>query len=470
MKKEIKAVLVISGALIIIGILFCLLKFCVAEDTGDTDVGEPTSLPTSASSESIEPSTEVSDTPSIPSQTFPLIPETRPSEPCSTEPVVVVPPELDHVDVLTLPDKLNYFVGDTLDPTGLTLLAVYDNGSSLKVQSGFICSPLKLNVHGTQKVSVLYDGHITSFEVSVKVPEITGISVESLPDRTIYQEGETVDVSGLGLMVSYSDGSKIPVKDGFTTFPTRVSCVEKQIISVVYQGFKTEFEVKVSLDILASGSCGDRLDWKLTHRGTLIISGDGKMEDYSFRYHAPWSDYSEDIRSIFISEDVHSICEWAFAYCSRVRSISVEQGNRSFVSVDGALYTWDQSELLLYPKNVIGQLVLPESVRIIRSFAFTDGMLTEAVISENVVAIGANAFCGCSSLKSVTIGAGVREISVDVFSGCLRLGKLVIESVDCQIPDNPNSLGMSDITIIYGYSGSSAQDYAVKYGYEFVEI
>ncbi len=44
--------------------------------------------------------------------------------------------------------------------------------------------------------------------------------------------------------------------------------------------------------------------------------------------------------------------------------------------------------------------------------------LTEIVIPDNVTTMGERAFSGCTSVKKITIGAGITEVSLGVFNGC----------------------------------------------------
>ena len=58
-----------------------------------------------------------------------------------------------------------------------------------------------------------------------------------------------------------------------------------------------------AMEAHVSGTCGEKLAWTLDTNGTLTISGRGKMgEDYSPS--APWSDYSDDIKTVVIFRGV----------------------------------------------------------------------------------------------------------------------------------------------------------------------
>ena len=82
-------------------------------------------------------------------------------------------------------------------------------------------------------------------------------------------------------------------------------------------------------------------------------------------------------------------------------------------------------------------------------------------------------FEGCTNLKSVTYPSGVKFISWKQFDGQNDLEpagieKVVILSTDCDIVDDAETF--PEPVVIYGYTSSTAQAYAEKYGRQFVSI
>lgn len=60
-------------------------------------------------------------------------------------------------------------------------------------------------------------------------------------------------------------------------------------------------------EVTASGECGDNLTWTLTADGTLTISGEGAMTNYSYSQAAPWGAYWESITGVVLGDSVTSI-------------------------------------------------------------------------------------------------------------------------------------------------------------------
>ena len=67
-----------------------------------------------------------------------------------------------------MPSQTEYFVGDTLDTTGLQLTATNTNGTTEQITNGFTCSPMTLDSSGTQTITVSYGGKTAYFSVSVQ--------------------------------------------------------------------------------------------------------------------------------------------------------------------------------------------------------------------------------------------------------------------------------------------------------------
>jgi hypothetical protein len=153
---------------------------------------------------------------------------------------------LKSISVYSLPDKTAYSVGDTLNTAGLALKAVLSDGSTKTVSDGFTCSPTALSTAGTQKITVTYGGQTASFNVTVSEKAVKSISIYSLPDKTAYSVGDTLNTAGLALKAVMSDGSTKTVSDGFTCSPAKLSTAGTQKITVTYGGQTASFNVTVS--------------------------------------------------------------------------------------------------------------------------------------------------------------------------------------------------------------------------------
>jgi len=143
----------------------------------------------------------------------------------------------------------------------------------------------------------------------------------------------------------------------------------------------------------------------------------------------------------------------------------VEDGNKSFKSVNGVLFSADGKKLIMCPNNYnSGLYIIPEGVEEIASWAFEGCHSIDSVIlPDGVKKIGSYAFYRCSSLGNVSVPESVISIGEGAFMGCNNLSEIYLG-------DNIESIGDYAFE---GYSikinaseGSLAYNYALENGVE----
>ena len=171
-----------------------------------------------------------------------------------------------------------------------------------------------------------------------------------------------------------------------------------------------------------------------------------------------------NLTSITIPENVTSIEYGAFSFCNNLTSVTVAEGNTTYDSRNNcnAIIETASNTLITGCKNTI----IPESVTNIGHEAFCGcSSLTSITIPESVTSIGNSAFEGCSSLTTITIPESVTSIDSGTFYGCSSLTSATIGNsvtnigysafYDCSslttitIPESVTSI---DISAFYGCS------------------
>ena len=147
-----------------------------------------------------------------------------------------------------------------------------------------------------------------------------------------------------------------------------------------------------------------------------ISNGVISIGDYAFAN-------CENMVSITLGKSVSEIGEGAFYYCESLTSIDVDADNATYCSIDGNLYSKDESVLILY------------------AMGKTD---TGFTVPTGVTRIGDNAFYGCDKLSYIDIPYGVESIEDGAFAGCENLRNI-------NLPSSLTSLG-DHIFGYYGYS------------------
>ena len=162
-----------------------------------------------------------------------------------TFPVTVEDYELNSL-FITPPTKRNYEYGESLDLTGGKVTTKMASGAikeSTNMTASMISGFDNTKV-GSQKITVTYDGKSNSFTISVK-DSIKGISMNTQPNKTNYDLGANLDVSGATITVVKSSGiTVIPVtSDMISGYNPKNAGT--QVIKVSYGGFTTNFIVNV---------------------------------------------------------------------------------------------------------------------------------------------------------------------------------------------------------------------------------
>lgn len=151
----------------------------------------------------------------------------------------------------------------------------------------------------------------------------------------------------------------------------------------------------------AAGFCGYDLLWMVMPDSTLVLSGYGDMDDFTEAEPAPWSNM--DISRVKIGANVTGIGQMAFAGCTRLAAIEVEEGNTAFVVKDSVLYTADGSTIVAYPAaKPQTKFETGAEVTTIASYAFAAATnLTELELTAGVSRIGEGAFSGCTNIATI---------------------------------------------------------------------
>lgn len=156
------------------------------------------------------------------------------------------------ISVVSLPVKLAYNLGDTLDLTGGMLNVKYSNGVSVVVPMKNEMIVGNTQVAESQTVIVKIDNCITMFSISlpnfgpVNPTTVKSVSISSLPYKLTYQIGDTLDLNGATINVTYSNDSTVSVAvDGSMVTGFDSEFVGSKMLTVNYSGSKFQFYVNV---------------------------------------------------------------------------------------------------------------------------------------------------------------------------------------------------------------------------------
>lgn len=147
------------------------------------------------------------------------------------------------------------------------------------------------------------------------------------------------------------------------------------------------------------------------------------------------------LTSITIPNSVTGVGTETCRGCSALTNITYTGDIASWCSINGIFgvmgYATSDKTLVIDGKEVKGELVIPNTVTVIPSDAFSRCIgITSVVIPSGVTSIGSDAFSYCSSLTSVTIPDSVTSIGKFAFLAC--------DSLTSATFANPNGWWIAD--------------------------
>jgi len=149
------------------------------------------------------------------------------------------------------------------------------------------------------------------------------------------------------------------------------------------------------------------------------------------------------LKSVTIGKGVRKIGTNVFSYCYNLEDIIVSSANPNFDSRNNCKGIVEKSSNTLIVGTI--KTVIPSNVKAIGPYAFrtcNNGDLYTYTIPNHIEKIGSSAFEYNSSMRSVTIGSGVKSIENSAFFGCTKL--LVIHSlIDTPFEINENVFQLS---------------------------
>ena len=197
---------------------------------------------------------------------------------------------------------------------------------------------------------------------------------------------------------------------------------------------------------------------------------DDRNKENSYHFNTNY----EGLTSIVIPDEIDGlpvteIAEGAFARCKNLEDVVFPNGITEI------------PDSVFYGSRKIKSVTIPNGVTAIGATAFYDCVSLEDIkIPESVRVIKDGAFASCISLKNVTLPESVTTIEEAAFQLCDGLTDITIENPECDIDDTYRTIcanGRDDMKnsvfyygTIHGYTGSTAEAYAEKFGYKFDAI
>ena len=163
---------------------------------------------------------------------------------------------LSSIAVTTPPTKTSYLEGkDTLDLTGGILTLTLDDASTQTValtDEAVTVTGFDNTQVGTDTLTVSYGGKETTFDVTITAKSAASIAIKTAPTKSEYTVGDTLDVTGGEITVTYDNETSADVAitaDMVSGFDSSAAAAS-QTLTVTYEGKTATFDIS----IVAGGS------------------------------------------------------------------------------------------------------------------------------------------------------------------------------------------------------------------------
>ena len=171
---------------------------------------------------------------------------------------------LTSIKITKMPNKTVYEEGEKFDPTGMMVVAIYSDNSQEKV-TNYTYIPTGSLKTTDKKVVISYtEENITkTAEVNITVnakptpppveKNLTSIKITKMPNKTVYEEGEKFDPTGMEVTATYSDGSRENINN-YNCFPITALTTNHTHITVTYTENGRTVTAKVQITVISNGN------------------------------------------------------------------------------------------------------------------------------------------------------------------------------------------------------------------------
>ncbi len=185
---------------------------------------------------------------------------------------------------------------------------------------------------------------------------------------------------------------------------------------------------------------------------------------------------SSHFKTLFIPKTVSKIPDGVLWKMYLLKSVTTDEKNPNYSSLDGVLLNKDQTRLLAFPAAKRGlRYTVPKTVRVIAVKAFSYAKIPKIKLQSSVKIIENHAFEHVQA-QQIILGSGLQEIGTGAFylnptrgnlnkifipKSVTRIGKLAF---------GRKALNASESYTVYGYAGSEIEKYCKKSNIDFVAV
>ncbi len=209
----------------------------------------------------------------------------------------------------------------------------------------------------------------------------------------------------LAVIMTFAIFGSVPFTE--SSFAIFASAADESVLTFTLSDDGTYYSV-TGCDTTAEGE----ITIPAEHEGLPVTSiGDGAFQECWY------------ITSVTIPQSIGNIGSYVFDNALNLESISVDENNTEYVSLDGVLFTKNKTVLIRYPQGKTETTyMIPNSVTSIdtNAFYFCEELIS-IIMPEGIEYVGDSAFSCCEKLTTITIPETVKDINNSAFYDCISL-------------------------------------------------
>ena len=208
------------------------------------------------------------------------------------------PKTLTNIEITQMPNKTVYEEGEKFDPTGMEVTATYSDNSQEKV-TNYTYIPTGSLKTTDKKVVISYtEENITNTEENItKTAEVnitvnakptpppveknlTSIKITKMPNKTVYEEGEKFDPTGMEVTAIYSDNTRAVITN-YTYSPTgSLKTTDKKVtISYTEDNITKTAEINITVNAKPTPPQKILTNIEITQMPNKIVYKEGETFD-----------------------------------------------------------------------------------------------------------------------------------------------------------------------------------------------
>lgn len=367
---------------------------------------------------------------------------------------------VEELVLVSNPERLSYIEGQSFDPTGISVKAIYRNGTEEIVTSSVVYDKTVLSV-GDEFVVVSYGERYVKINITVEAKTVESLTMKKAPDKTKYSAGDKFDYKGLVLTVTYNNGETFDATSQFT-FADEPLAAGTTYVEVSYKDY-ADVVCKVPVEVASASSVNANIAQDTLAAVNSVASvynqysgGDAKVYKTSEEIKADHAGFTFYVYVADLYAAPNAISLGETEYNSEAK-VDLSLGNNVFVQ-DSVWYFDGESQ-----KLYVSAIVL--------LFEAGDGKIK---VDNAEIQINTNAMSGNLSVTSVTmtgnsvVAQSGRRYNVTLKNGAdmLKIAYEGAESTDRVLTRKVVTKGETT-TVSYGFTtleGDSTLGYYPKWG------